>query len=151
MPSRPLKVLVVDDEEAMREVLEMRLQGWGYDVCLAATGAEGCTMAESSKPDVVVSDVVMPGLSGLELLAALKTSDPQRPIILITAQGSIDLAVEAMKQGAQDFLTKPLDYGKLKAILEAIHCENELRKESRTAARRRARCGLSASLPSPRS
>jgi DNA-binding NtrC family response regulator len=126
-----LKVLVVDDEEAMREVLEMRLQGWGYDVGLAATGTDGCTMAESYRPDIVLSDVVMPGLSGLELLSALKASDPERPVILITAQGSIDLAVEAMKQGARDFLTKPLDYGKLKAILEAMHRETDLRKESR--------------------
>jgi DNA-binding NtrC family response regulator len=126
-----MKILVVDDEEAMREVLEMRLQGWGFDVSLAATGTEGCRMAESDNPDIVLSDVVMPGLSGLELLAALKSGDPHRPVILITAQGSIDLAVEAMKQGAQDFLTKPLDYGKLKAILEAMRQETDLRKQSR--------------------
>jgi DNA-binding NtrC family response regulator len=131
MSARPLKVLVVDDEEAMREVLEMRLQSWDYEVALAATGLEGRDMAESYKPDIVITDVVMPGLSGLELLSALKESEPRRPIILITAQGSIDLAVEAMKQGAQDFLTKPLDYTKLKAILEATHRDIELLKESR--------------------
>ena len=99
---------MVDDEEAMREVLEMRLESWGFEVRVAATGTEGCRLAEDCNPDIVISDVVMPGLSGLELLAALKANDAQRPVILITAQGSIDLAVEAMKQGAQDFLTKPL-------------------------------------------
>ncbi len=130
MPGRQLKVLVVDDEEAMREVLEMRLQSWGYEVGLAATGTEGHQMAESFEPDIVVTDVVMPGLSGLELLTALKENNPRRPVLLITAQGSIDLAVEAMKQGAQDFLTKPLDYTKLKAILEATHRDIELQKES---------------------
>ncbi len=131
MPARTLKILVVDDEEAMREVLDMRLQSWNFEVALAATGTEGRQMAESFNPDIIVTDVVMPGLSGLELLAALKESDPRRPVILITAQGSIDLAVEAMKQGAQDFLTKPLDYTKLKAILEATHKDVELLKESR--------------------
>ncbi len=102
----------------MREVLEMRLRDWGFDVRIASDGAEGKRYAESYDPDIVVSDVVMPGLSGLDLLRSLKAGNPFRPVILITAQGSIDMAVEAMKQGAADFITKPLDYAKLKAILD---------------------------------
>jgi DNA-binding NtrC family response regulator len=129
--NRHIKVLVVDDEAAMREVLEIRLQEWGFDVCLAGDGIEGKELAESYDPDVVISDVIMPQLSGIELLRDLKAGNPERPIILVTAQASIDLAVEAMKQGAQDFITKPIDYLKLRAILKAAEQEIELRGESR--------------------
>lgn len=88
-------------------------------------------MAESYDPDVVISDVVMPQLSGLELLRSLKSGNAARPVILVTAQGSIDMAVEAMKQGAQDFVTKPLDYSKLRAILEAAEKDLQARQEFR--------------------
>jgi len=129
--NRSTKILVVDDEAAMREVLEMRLQEWGFEVCLAADGREGEQLAESFDPDLVISDVVMPQVSGMELLRLLKAGDPHRPIILVTAQASIDLAVDAMKQGAQDFVTKPIDYGKLKMILDQTEKEVDLRRESR--------------------
>jgi DNA-binding NtrC family response regulator len=131
MINRKTKILVVDDEAAMREVLEMRLQEWGFDVRLAGDGAEGKDFAETYSPDIVISDVVMPEVSGLDLLRSLKAGDPERPIILVTAQASIDVAVEAMKGGAQDFVTKPLDYPKLKAILESAEKDLELRRESR--------------------
>lgn len=131
MKNRSTKILVVDDEAAMREVLEMRLQEWGFEVCLAADGREGEQLAESFDPDLVISDVVMPQVSGMELLRLLKAGDPHRPIILVTAQASIDLAVDAMKQGAQDFVTKPIDYGKLKMILDQTEKEVDLRRESR--------------------
>src|SRR5438876_1527019 len=87
--------------------------------------------AESYDPDIVISDVVMPQLSGLELLRSLKSGNSARPVILVTAQGSIDMAVEAMKQGAQDFVTKPLDYSKLRAILEAAGKDLQARQEFR--------------------
>ncbi len=130
MSGRALKILVVDDDAAMRSVLEARLRNWGYTVLAASDGPEAEASAKSQKPDLVVSDVVMPGLSGLELLQSLKQDDPRRPVILMTAEGTIDIAVEAMKQGAQDFITKPLDYSKLQAILEAAENEIDLRRES---------------------
>src|SRR5499426_4212168 len=113
------KVLIVDDEPAIREVLEMILQEWGYDVRLASDGAEAKELVESYNPEIVISDVVMPQLSGLDLLRCLKAGNSSRPVILVTAHASIDLAVESMKQGAQDFITKPMDYPKLRAILNA--------------------------------
>ncbi len=131
MNHRSTKILVVDDEEAMREVLQMRLQEWGFDVCLAEDGMQGKELAESYDPDIVISDVIMPQVSGMDLLRSLKAGDPDRPIILVTAQASIDLAVDAMKQGAQDFVTKPIDYPKLRLILEAAEQEIDLRRESR--------------------
>ena len=118
-----LKVLVVDDEAAMREVIEMRLERWGFDVCLAEDGASGEEIALARNPDIVISDVVMPGISGMELLRRLKAGNPKRPVIMVTAQATVDLAVEAMKQGAHDFITKPIDYAKLKMILQTAERE----------------------------
>jgi DNA-binding NtrC family response regulator len=131
MQPQRTKVLVIDDEAAMRAVLEMRLRDWGYDVFTASEGGEGESAAASFNPDIVISDVVMPGLSGMELLRSLKAGNPARPVILITAQGTIDMAVEAMKMGAHDFVTKPLDHSKLKAILEAVQKDIALRQASR--------------------
>jgi DNA-binding NtrC family response regulator len=131
LTSSRTKILVVDDEAAMREVLEMRLQEWGFEVCLAEDGVEGKERAESFDPDIVISDVIMPQVSGMDLLRSLKAGDPNRPVILVTAQASIDLAVEAMKQGAHDFVTKPIDYAKLKSIIETAEQEIDLRRESR--------------------
>ena len=129
-----MTVLVVEDEPAMREVLDMRLRSWGYGTLTAPDAEEGARLAQSHDPDIVLSDVVMPGKSGLELLQALKSGNPARPVILITAQGTIDMAVEAMKLGAQDFLTKPLDYSKLQALLQAAREEIDLRWASRKMA-----------------
>jgi DNA-binding NtrC family response regulator len=127
---RHTKVLIVDDEAAMREVLEMRLQDWGFDVILAEDGKEGQEKVESCDPDIVISDVIMPRFSGMELLQILGTGISSRPIILMTAQATIDLAVDAMKHGALDFITKPIDYNKLRAILEMAEQEIALRQES---------------------
>ncbi|MFN7960847.1 MAG: sigma-54 dependent transcriptional regulator [Thermoanaerobaculia bacterium] len=128
-PLRPT-VLVVDDEAAIREVLEIRLQQWGFRVLCAASAEEARELAEEDHPDLVLSDVVLPEISGLELLKALKTGNEDRPVILMTAYGSIDRAVEAMKEGAQDFLTKPLDYPKLRATLEAALATGSLKQST---------------------
>jgi len=131
MANLPNTLLVVDDDEAMRTVLETRLRNWGFTVFTASDSTEAEEYAKSKEPDIVISDVVMPGRSGLELLQALKQGDPARPVILITAEGTIDMAVDAMKQGAQDFITKPLDYTKLKVILEETQKDLNLRREAR--------------------
>jgi DNA-binding NtrC family response regulator len=134
MNKRRTKILVVDDEAAIREVLEMRLQEWGFEVVLAEDGLEGREKAETNTPDIVISDVIMPQFSGMELLRILRAGNSSRPIIMITAQATIDLAVQAMKLGAQDFVTKPIDYSKLRAILETAEVEISLRRESRKLA-----------------
>ena len=122
-------VLVVDDEPAMREVLETRLEGWGYRVLLAADAESARALVLRDLPDLVLSDVVLPGLTGIELLSALKSGDPSRPVVLITAHGSVDTAVEAMKLGASDFLTKPLDPERLQRTLAAALDERERLRE----------------------
>src|SRR5437763_3958592 len=89
-------------------------------------------LIEKQEPDIVISHVVMPEISGLELLRTLKAGDPHRTVLLMTAQGSIDMAVEAMKQGARDFLTKPLtDLPKLKALLDDAERELEMRRKAK--------------------
>ncbi len=120
MTAHPMRILVVDDEEAMREVLQMRLEGWGHEVLLAGDAEAAHDLIRRHGPDLVISDVVLPGATGVELLATLKEGEPARPVILITAHGSIDDAVEAMKRGADDFLTKPLDYGYLRSLLDEM-------------------------------
>ena len=129
MKKRRTRILIVDDEPAMREVLELRLQEWGYEIFLAEEGKEGKEKAESCDPDIVISDIIMPQYSGMDLLRILRAGKPSRPIILMTAQATIDLAVEAMKLGAHDFVTKPIDYSKLRAILESAETEIALRQE----------------------
>ncbi len=119
MDSTHNRILVVDDEAAMREVLRARLERWGFEVATAEDGAEAHRLVEKRPPDMAISDVVLPDVSGLDLVKTLQSGDPQRPVVLITAYGTVDTAVEAMKRGAIDFLTKPLDYDKLKATLRS--------------------------------
>ncbi len=130
MVRHKLTILVADDDPAMREVLEMRLREWGYEVLLAQDGAEAADLADAEHPDLVLTDLVMPQLSGLDLLRRVKANQKDCMVILITAEGSIDAAVEAMKDGAQDFVTKPIDYPKLRSILEASCGEIQRRSAS---------------------
>jgi DNA-binding NtrC family response regulator len=132
MTARKRKILVVDDDAAMRESFDVLLQNWGFDVLQAADAREAKELADRNDPDIVISDVVMPEISGLELLRDLKKGNPHRPVLLITARGSIDMAVEAIKQGARDFLTKPVtDFTKLKALLDDAEREIELRRKAK--------------------
>jgi DNA-binding NtrC family response regulator len=130
MTLRKPTILVADDSDEMREVLELRLQEWGFEVLLATDGEEAAQLADTQDPDLVLADLVMPRLSGLELLRRLKTEKKHRPVILITAEGTIDTAVEAMKQGAHDFVKKPLDYPMLRSVLDSARQEVELRQVS---------------------
>ena len=142
MSAAPLNILVVDDEAAVREVLAVRIEDWGYAVSTAADVAQAERILAERPPDVVISDVVLGEASGLDLLQRLKTGDAQRPVILITAHGSIDVAVEAMKGGAEDFLTKPLDYTKLHALLESAAAELRQRVMTRELERRLSEVGV---------
>ena len=135
---KKVRVLVVDDEPALRDVICTRLEHTGYECRAAASVSEAEESLQHFEPDVVLSDVVMPGASGLELLRRLKSGMRRRlPVVLMTAHGSVDTAVEAMKEGAEDFLTKPLDDGKLTALLASIVADLE---------RHRAAAGLDAAL-----
>jgi len=112
-----LKILIVDDEEPARQGLTALLARWGYDVDEAGDGQEALAKAAAGLPAVVVSDLVMPKMDGLELLRALKTDVPFASVILLTGQGSIDTAVTAMREGAYDYLTKPVDVARLRVLI----------------------------------
>ena len=135
MTARKRKILVVDDDPAMRESFDVLLDSWGFEVLQAKDAREAKELAARHDPDIVITDVVMPEVSGLELLRDLKAGNAQRPVFLITARGSIDMAVEAIKQGARDFLTKPVtDFAKLKALLDDAEREIELRRKTKRLA-----------------
>jgi len=102
-------IMVVDDESAHRLMLKAHLEGAGFEVVTAADGQEALDLAQARSPDLVLLDLKMPGLSGLEVLERLKESNFGRPVIIMTAFGSIESAVQALKLGAEDYLTKPLD------------------------------------------
>ena len=124
-----LAILVVDDEPALREVLSLRIADWGHAVRAVADAAEAEREIDRARPDMVLSDLVLPGSSGMELLKRIKRQDEQLPVVMMTAHGNIDGAVEAMKSGAADFLTKPLDYAALYALLEVTAEDLARRRE----------------------
>jgi DNA-binding NtrC family response regulator len=111
-------ILVADDDPDSREILSVWLKDWGYEAQLARDGQEALVKAEKSYPSIVLSDVRMPKMNGLELVRALKQSLPYCATILITAHADIKIAVEAIKEGAVDYILKPIDYDKLKALLD---------------------------------
>lgn len=132
MSQPTVRILVVDDEPALRDVLTRRLQHWGFDCEMAADVREAEARLETFEPDLVLSDVVMPGISGLQLLRRLKSGDRRRlPVVLMTAHGTVDAAVDAMKEGAEDFLVKPIDEDKLRVVLDSVISDLELRREAR--------------------
>jgi DNA-binding NtrC family response regulator len=133
--------LVVDDDPDVQEILQICLKQWGFDVAVASDGEEGGKLTDSYDPDIVLSDVMMPDISGIELLQSLQANDSTRPVILMTGYSTVDMAVEAMKEGARDFLTKPLDYPKLKSILEAVQKELKAIKQSRKLSSQLTRTG----------
>ncbi len=100
-------ILVIDDDESLRRVMEYNLRDDGYRVVTAANGRSGLERFQTEAVDLVLTDIRMPEMDGMELLARLKTMQPDLPVIILTAHGTIGSAVEAIKVGAFDFLTKP--------------------------------------------
>ncbi len=112
------RILVVDDEAVSRKGLGALLSAWGYDVEEAADGQEALDKAVASSPAVVITDLVMPRLDGLGLLRALQAEVPFATVIILTGHGSIESAVGATKQGAYDYLTKPVDTDRLRLLVQ---------------------------------
>jgi len=102
-----MRVLIIDDEEVLRDVLEAVLRREGFDILLAATGEEGLSMMDTEEIDLVVLDMMLPGITGIETLRSIKETNPALPVIIITAYSSIDGAIVAMKQGAFHYIPKP--------------------------------------------
>ncbi|MEJ5376960.1 MAG: sigma-54 dependent transcriptional regulator [bacterium] len=111
------RVLIVDDEEGMREFLGILLQKEGYGVCTATSAEEALEAMEREKFDLVITDLKMPRMSGIELLNGIKERDPDVGVILITAYASTETAVDAMKGGAFDYIAKPFDVEEMKQVV----------------------------------
>jgi DNA-binding NtrC family response regulator len=111
-------ILVVDDDSSVRRVVQMQLSEAGFGVELAASGGEALRMLGETHPKLVITDLRMPDLDGIELLRRIAEDEIQTTVIIITAFGSIETAVQAMRLGAYDYITKPIDY---EALLLAVH------------------------------
>lgn len=115
------KILIVDDEENMRQILERLLTSSGYAVVVAASAADAMSLFNKHAISLAITDLVMPGNDGMQLLNALKEIDPSVPVIMITAYGTVHTAVTAMKRGAYDYVLKPFDNNEiLFAVKKAI-------------------------------
>ena len=124
------RILIIDDEEDIRESLETLLTLEGYQVTLAANAARGLERLVSSSYDLVLLDLMMPDKSGMEVLAEVRERDKETPIFLITAYGSIDVAVKALKCGANDYFSKPWDNEKLLIEIERQIDKGRLEREN---------------------
>ncbi len=111
-------ILVIEDEQTLANNIKRYLEGHDYEVRIASTAEEGMKQFEASKPDAVLLDLRLPGMDGLETLSKMREIDAQAKIILITGHGNVENAVEAMKAGAYDFLSKPLVLAKLRMLLD---------------------------------
>jgi two-component system response regulator AtoC len=123
------KILVIDDEPIMRDSLEVALKTSGYDVLTARTGEEGLERFQKEDPDIVLLDHWLPGINGDEVLRRIKEGDPEVPVIIMTAQGSIEMAVSSMKMGAFDFLVKPFNLDQVEDLIKRGLDRVRLKKE----------------------
>ncbi|RLA99974.1 MAG: hypothetical protein DRG83_12225 [Deltaproteobacteria bacterium] len=123
------KVLIIDDETKMRRILQLLLEQSGYQVMTAKDGQEGIEKWLKWQPDVVLTDLKMPGMDGMEVLHFKNKAGLSAPLIILTAYGTIPSAVEAMKRGAFDYLTKPFDNAKVRAVVDRALREVNTKEE----------------------
>ncbi len=126
-----MDVLIVDDDEAGRKVAVYNLRKAGYGVDEAANGASGLQLFDAQRHAVVITDLKMPGVDGLELLATIHKQSPGTPVIVITAFGNVDVAVAAMREGAWDFLQKPFSRDLLELTVQRAGEASTLRRDNR--------------------
>src|SRR5258705_13755546 len=114
------RVLIVEDEPSTRVGLTELVRTWGFTTDSAADGQEALQRITSFRPSIIISDLVMPNMGGLELLHLLKDEGSALTVVILTAQGTVETAVEAIKDGAYDYLTKPVEPQRLKILLDKI-------------------------------
>ena len=128
----PNSVLVVDDDESLRRVTQLQLEEAGYRVLTASNGDEALEIIEHERFPLVITDLKMPGVSGLDLLKNIRQAHPQISVLMITAFGTVQNAVEAMKAGAYDYITKPIDYEELLLVVNRAMERYQLVEEVRS-------------------
>jgi DNA-binding NtrC family response regulator len=135
MSERTMRVMIVDDEEVLRDVLEVVLRREEFDVVLAASGEEALSLLDTEDVDLIILDVMLPGISGIDTLRAIRISNPALPVVVITAFSSIDGAIEAMKFGAFHYIPKPF---KNEEVILTVNKALEQRRLSRENERLRS-------------
>lgn len=128
-PSAPLRILLIDDEPEILSTVGTLLQRMGYEVQTASNGTEGLELFDRDGADIIVSDVMMPGVDGLGVLRGLRERGADVEVILITGVGTMDTAVEALRQGAFDFFTKPVRIAELTASVERTRRYQKIRRD----------------------
>jgi two-component system OmpR family response regulator len=113
-------ILIVEDDRALRDGLALNLRLEGYEVLKAADGEEGIRMAFDNRPDLIVLDIMMPGLTGLDILEELREQGERVPVLILSARDTTPNKVEGLKLGADDYLTKPFDLPELIARIEVM-------------------------------
>ena len=129
------RVLIVEDEETTRSGLAELVRSWGYAADEAGDGAEALERITEFRPTIIVSDLIMPRMNGLELLRAIREDMDNVKVILLTAQGTVDTAVEAVKAGAEDYLSKPVDPQRLRRLLDRLTELNAQKRENQALRR----------------
>src|SRR4030065_1609700 len=115
-----VRVMVIDDEPLMRITIQDALMAEGYKVTPADTGEKGLTLLMEKQADILITDLKLPDIDGIQILKEVKTTNPETQVIMITAYGSIDSAVTAMKEGASDYLTKPFAMDELLLLVRGL-------------------------------
>ncbi len=140
------RILIVDDELSMREFLSILVENEGYEAVVAAHADEALALLESSFFDLVISDVQMPGLNGIELLARIKAMSPDTAVLMMTAFSAAEQAVDAMKLGAYDYISKPFKVEEIKVLIRNALEKTDLKRENtilrETAQQRDTFCGI---------
>ncbi len=129
------RILVVDDDESLRRVTQVQLEQAGFATTTAADGDEALKLLQQSPPDLVISDLKMPGMSGLELLRRIRKEYPDILVVMLTAFGSVESAVECMKAGAYDYITKPVHADELELVAKRSLEHIQLVEENRSLRR----------------
>jgi DNA-binding NtrC family response regulator len=125
------KVLIVDDDPSARKILQSRVKLMGFQPLVASSGSEGLELIRRERPSIVLLDLQMPRISGIDVLKALKRDRLETTVIVVTAHATIETAVEAMKEGAYDFITKPVDPKHLEIVLGKAFERESLREQNR--------------------
>ena len=125
------KLLIIDDEEANVRVLSISLRADGYEVVTAYSGEQGLQVFDQEAPDVVLTDIKMPGMDGIEVLGKIKERQPDAEVIIITGHGDIDNAIEALQLGASDFINKPIRDEALSIALQRAHEKRDIKRKLR--------------------
>lgn len=129
MTEKDWKVLIIDDEEGIRRVMSITLGDAGYQVLTAEDGEKGISLCQEESPQIVITDIRMPGMDGTEVLKKVKEADPNKEVIVVTAFGEIELAIRALQLDASDFITKPINDEALFVALERAKERYTTRKE----------------------